>query len=57
MVDYTLCMNHYCPLKKKCWRYQTKGDPKRQSYSNFKYDRETNMCDYFIEIRHETKGS
>lgn len=56
-MDYTLCMNHYCPLKKKCWRYQTKGDPKRQSYSSFKYDRETNMCEYFIEVRNETEGS
>ncbi len=50
-MDITLCLNHKCPLKEKCFRYIAKGGP-HQSYATFKFFKsvEKICCDNYIPV-------
>ena len=50
MPDITMCENHTCPLRQKCYRYRAKADPYWQSFCKYKPNAD-GTCDYFWEIR------
>ena len=58
MPDITMCINDFCPLRSKCYRYRAVPDDLRQSFSKFKpqdkpfggYGDKVLECDYFWEI-------
>ena len=51
MVDYTLCTNKNCHLRKNCYRGNFVSKNKWQSYSYFEMKR--GKCKHFVKI--ETK--
>lgn len=48
MPDYSLCVDHNCPSKYKCYRYMAEPNEFRQAYSDF--SREGQKCDYYFPI-------
>lgn len=36
MADITKCVNGFCTIKDRCYRFTAKDDDKRQSYSSWK---------------------
>ena len=46
MADVTMCLNKDCKLKYSCYRFMAKANIYRQSYSNFKPNKD-NKCEYF----------
>ena len=46
MPDITMCFGKDCPVREFCYRYKAEPTPRRQSYSDFKFDK---TCDHFIE--------
>lgn len=48
--DITMCQNHNCPLKMRCYRYTAKPDPHWQSYfmvNPLKVEKGIAKCEYF----------
>ena len=48
MPDYSLCHNHTCPSRFKCYRYMAIPNEYRQAYSLFEHDGQ--KCEYFFPI-------
>lgn len=49
-ADITMCQNHNCPLKMRCYRYTAKADPHWQSYfmaTPLKVEKGVAKCEYF----------
>lgn len=51
MADITMCENHKCYVKEKCYRYQAIPS-EYQSYSYFDYDDSQGNC--FWEFKNDT---
>ena len=49
MADMTLCSTSNCPNRKECYRAQCTPNPRYQSYAEFEFDPETEMCSEFIK--------
>jgi len=47
MVDIAKCKGIDCPLVNKCYRYTAPANEYRQTYADFKYDREQHKCEDF----------
>ena len=52
MPDISMCLNHSCPLKEKCYRYKAEVNSLWQAYADFTY---LNGCDYFMPIWEKKK--
>jgi len=50
MADNSKCRDETCTLKETCWRFQAEDNPFRQSYGNYKQDKDGN-CDYYWEFQ------
>lgn len=51
MTDITMCSSENCPMKNKCYRYESKPN-KIQSYSNYEYTcNEESGFDEFIKMK------
>ena len=51
MVDLTLCSGEGCPLKDRCYRFVTEGDPIHQSRAMLPlYDHRVGICLYFEKV-------
>lgn len=50
MADISMCLNHECPLKDRCYRYIAPVNEHWQSYMDFKYDFEKKECNDKIEL-------
>lgn len=48
MPDIALCMNHKCPEKGTCYRYQATPSPNMQTYGCFEWGEDG--CDYYIDV-------
>ena len=48
MPDITMCTNHECRDRKKCWRYTAIPNPKWQSWAEFIVP-EDGKCKAFID--------
>ena len=56
MADITMCINEFCPIKEKCYRYMATPNEFWQSYGEFNFiktDRETTECDGYISNKHK----
>lgn len=49
MPDITMCANVDCPKRGECYRFRATPS-ERQSYSNFKPDEVTGVCNAFSQI-------
>ena len=47
MPDISMCDNEQCPLKETCYRFTATPSEFRQAYAKFKYNEETESCDYY----------
>lgn len=54
MPDITMCQNHYCYVREKCFRYTATPSYPMQSYSIFDYDDSQGKC--FIDTKTEQKA-
>lgn len=58
MPDITMCCNHECPLREKCYRYRARPDKYWQSYAFYKPENkpfgpvgDTSLeCEYFWKL-------
>ena len=53
MPDISMCINEYCPIKQKCYRYRAIPKEFYQSYTDFKFViTEDNVveCNNYIDI-------
>ena len=50
MPDISMCQNQDCKLKETCYRFKAVPNEHRQSYSDFKPDKDGN-CKYYWEVR------
>jgi hypothetical protein len=49
MPDISMCLGKDCPIKLECYRYMAKAS-NYQSYSDFRYNKVSGKCYYFMEI-------
>lgn len=47
MADISMCVNHKCPSKLKCYRYTAPWNEYRQTISGYSHDESTGKCDSF----------
>jgi hypothetical protein len=50
MVDYTLCKDNKCPIKKACFRYMVSPGTYQSYFTETPYDIKDNKCEYFIRM-------
>ena len=50
MPDISMCDNKDCPSNKKCYRFTAIPSQGRQSYADFKPEKDKDKCEYFMEI-------
>lgn len=48
MADITMCYNHDCLSKEKCYRYTAIPNTFKQSYIEFKVPKDRKKCGNFI---------
>lgn len=51
MPDISMCSNHACPSREKCYRYTAKPNPLWQAYGMFAPPKGRKTCDHFITMR------
>ncbi len=50
-----MCLDHFCPSAKKCYRHEAEADGERQSYADFKRVGGADKCDSFMRMTVSTK--
>ena len=50
MVDYTLCKDNKCPIKKVCFRYMVSPGTYQSYFTESPYDVKNKKCDFFIRL-------
>lgn len=49
MPDIAMCLDYNCSKRQKCYRYVTRPTPDRQTYADFKEEKEGEGCKNFSE--------
>ena len=47
MPDISMCENQKCPSRKSCYRYTSKPNPYRQTYSLFEVNEGEDKCESY----------
>ncbi len=51
MSDISKCEGVNCRIKKSCFRFTAPINELYQSWSNFEYNQQTRMCDFYWEVQ------
>ena len=51
MVDLSLCSNHACHSREKCYRYMAKPNELWQAYANFIPPKGRRKCYHYLAMR------
>lgn len=50
MPDISMCPGNNCPIKDSCYRHKAMPNGDRQSWADFQYDHEQDVCGGFVRL-------